>query len=240
MLNASRVTVRYPGANWPTLDAVDMIVPAGECLGIVGPSGCGKSTLLRVLAGAQAPTTGDVRIGGTSLWGRQRVCRLSPGTLGLVLQDPVASLDSLWPIWRAVAEPLAALPAERRPGRPARRAMATSAIAEVGLRNIPPGSRPRQLSIGQCQRVAIARALITRPPVILADEPTSALDVTTAAGIVRLLRRAADSGAAIVVASHNQPMLDVLCERVLRLKDGKLRTTEPRDQLTRSSVVDGG
>ena len=83
-------------------------------------------------------------------------------------------------------------------------------------------AKPFELSVGQCQRVAIARALTAKPALIVADEPTSALDASISKTVLQLLARIAESGTAIVIVSHDASVLDSLCHRVLRMKDGVL------------------
>ena len=90
---------------------------------------------------------------------------------------------------------------------------------------------PSQLSGGQCQRVAIVRALAGGPALLVADEPTASLDVTSAAGIMHLLRRTADAGTAIVVVSHDQRVLETLADRILRLEDGQVAKPDQPDRL---------
>jgi len=216
MIDVRGVTVRYGGM--PVLAGVDLLVEPGQCVGIAGASGAGKSTLLRVLLGEQVADAGSVAIG---CWSPGRGSPQPPaGLIGVVYQDPVASLDRLWPVGRCVAEPLAAS-GNRERGEAAARVGAMLGLVRLG--HVPPETRITRLSVGQAQRVAMARALIHHPAAILADEPTSALDPTTAASVVRLLRGAADEGAAVLVVSHNRPLLRTLCDRVLVLSGGVLR-----------------
>ncbi|MGH8932251.1 MAG: ABC transporter ATP-binding protein [Egibacteraceae bacterium] len=222
-------------------------VRAGEIVGIHGSSGSGKSTLLRLLAGVERPTAGTVRLQvGTAVpwvWSGEapsahpsaifaRVAGRSvhrgqrphpaPGVVMPILQDPVGSLDPRWPIWRSITEPLTAPHRPRRPARSERREFAARQLATVGLQGIDLDALPGELSRGQCQRVAILRALAAEPAVVLADEPTSALDVSVSAGILHLLAGIAERGAALVVVSHDLPMLDALCHRLLPMHAGHL------------------
>ncbi len=207
------------------LDGIDLAVDRGEVVGVCGPSGAGKSTLLRILGGLEAPTAGAVEMDGRPVLRRRgpltarRLPR--PGYAMPLFQHPVASLDRRWPLWRTVSEPLTARHAPRT-GRDLRRQRAAVALERVGLGHLDPEARPSELSVGQAQRVALARAAVARPALLLADEPTSALDLITAAGMTRLLREVADHGTALVVVSHNERLLGVLADRVLRLRDGRL------------------
>jgi peptide/nickel transport system ATP-binding protein len=141
-----------------------------------------------------------------------------------VFQDPVASLDRRWPIWRSITEPATVT---RHLSKQERLKLARDALAEVKLDELDPYRLPGQLSAGQCQRVAIARALIARPALIVADEPTASLDVTTAAEIVELLRHTRRSGVAIALVSHDEVLLAAVADRVVRVRDGQ---TEPSGQ----------
>jgi oligopeptide/dipeptide ABC transporter ATP-binding protein len=206
--------------------AASLAVQSGEIVGIAGPSGCGKSTLLRLLATIETPSTGTVLLNGelATCGDNRRI--LSPlarsGFVMPIFQDPLGSLDQRWSIWRSITEPLTALHRAERPSAAQRRAIAHERLSGVGLNHRDLEARPRELSIGQCQRVAIARALGAAPGLIIADEPTSALDASVAAAILRLLATTAQHGTAIVIVSHDRPMLDLLCDRVLTMHDGIL------------------
>ena len=208
------------GRYLPVVAGVDLAVARGEIVGICGPSGAGKSTLLRLLGGIEPPAGGAMFLDGQRMWSAgSRPHRLvRRGAVMAVFQDPVGSLDQRWPLWRSVTEPLLARSRSQRPGRNERRALGREWLGRVGLAGIDPHARPRAVSVGQCQRACIARALVARPDVLIADEPTAALDLTTTALVLRLLRDAADSGLVIVVVSHDERMLSVLCDRVMALR----------------------
>lgn len=103
-----------------------------------------------------------------------------------------------------------------------RREVARQHLARVGLEHLDERSLPVQLSGGQAQRVAIVRAVAAEPALVVADEPTASLDVTTAAGVTRVLREAADLGIALVVVSHDQDRLAVMSDRLIRMEDGRV------------------
>ncbi|WP_436771071.1 ABC transporter ATP-binding protein [Yinghuangia sp. YIM S09857] len=209
------------------LRGAELSVRPGEIVGIVGRSGSGKSTLLRILADLERPDRGHVT------WNpRTRAGRPAPGSIAAVFQDAVGSLDPNWSIARTVAEPLPRrrLIAPNRtrttptahPTRKSRHAAALAALEAVGLGHLDPSARPTRLSGGQCQRVALARAFAARPALLLADEPTSALDTSAAAGILHLLHKAASSGTAIVLVTHDHAAAATLSTRLLKMSEGTL------------------
>ena len=220
---------RFYGSGENAVAAVakaNLQVRRGEIVGIYGDSGCGKSTLLRLLATIEMPSSGEVFLGGeratsgetTKLFGK----KARSGFVMPIFQDPLSSLDARWAIWRIVTEPLTAKHLAEKPLRRKRREIAGKILAEVGLADIDLDAKPSELSVGQCQRVCIARALTAKPALIIADEPTSALDASVSQSILRLLARIAESGAAIVIVSHDEKVLQALCHRVLRMRDGVL------------------
>ena len=213
---ADQVSRNYGGLT--AVAGVTVSIPAGEILGISGPSGAGKSTLLRLLAGIERPDHGDVRFDGHPAWTprARRAHYPRPGYVMPVFQDPTASLDPHWPIWRTLTEPLTA-PGRGRPSRAERRGIAEHWLGQARLGHLDPTARPGQLSGGQCQRIAILRALIAEPALIVADEPTARQDVITAAAMSELLTGASERGTAIVVVSHHTAWLDTLAHRTIRL-----------------------
>ena len=204
------VTYRSGTSAIQALRDASLTVHAGEIVGIAGPSGSGKSTLLRIASGIEHPESGTVTFAG----GQASVPR---GYVMPVFQDPVASLDRRWPIWRSITEPATV---NKRLSRQERLQLAGEALTRVRLGELDPYRLPGQLSVGQCQRVAIARALIAGPSLIVADEPTASLDVTTAAEIVDLLRRTRQSGLAIALVSHDEALLAAVADRIVRIRDG--------------------
>ena len=193
------------------LDGIDVAVDAGELVAVVGPSGSGKTTLLSVLAGEQAASAGEVRVDGAPL---VRGDARHTARCGRVLQ-----LHALVPVLTASENVELVLRARGTGGAEARERSA-EALARVGLEGAV--ARPAwRLSGGQQQRVAVARALVTRPELLLADEPTSELDEHTRDAVVVELRREADRGAAVLVATHDAAVAAV-CDRTVRLVAGRL------------------
>lgn len=184
------VTRRYAGAP-RTIGPLSFEVRAGACIGLGGPSGSGKSTVLRTLAGLDTPDTGQV-------WRAPELSRA--GAIMPVFQNPAASLNPFWPVWRTISEPASVT---RRIRTEDRKAIARDLLCMVGLDRADINARPSEFSLGQCQRIAIARAVAAQPRLLVADEPTSALDTVSRAMVADLLAKLVEEGMALVVASHD-------------------------------------
>lgn len=194
MLELVKLSKSYGGRQ--VLRGLSYRFEPGEFVAIMGESGVGKSTLLNIIAGLDAPDSGQVLVDGTPMsdLDDDAATRLRRAHMGFIFQafHVLPHLTLLQNV---------ALPLLLNGGSPER---AGAMLAAVGL-----GGRdhdfPRQLSGGELQRVAIARALVHRPALLLADEPTGNLDPDTADGILRLLReeiRANGAGAIMVTHSH--------------------------------------
>ncbi len=181
-----------------------------ERIAVTGPSGSGKSTLLHLIAGLETPTAGT--IAWPALGDR---ATLRPGPVAVVFQGP--SLLPPLDVIENVALPLVLAGA----GEAEARERASAALERLELTNVH-AKLPEELSGGQMQRVAIARALAQRPLLLLADEPTGQLDHETAAHVVDVLGHvAAETGAALVVSTHDPEVADRLDQR-WPIADGRL------------------
>ena len=197
------------------LRGVDLVVAAGEAVGIVGPSGSGKTSLLMLLAGLERPTGGQLSVAGRDLGAldEDALARFRRDEVGIVFQA-----FHLIPTMTALEN--VAVPLEFA-GRRDAFERAEAALKEVGL-----GHRldhyPGQLSGGEQQRVALARAVVAEPRLILADEPTGNLDRTTGAVVMDLLfGLRARFGTTLLLITHD-PSLAERCERQVRIEDGRI------------------
>jgi NitT/TauT family transport system ATP-binding protein/sulfonate transport system ATP-binding protein len=162
--DVGKVFAAADGSRLAALGGVSLTVRAGEMLSLIGPSGCGKSTLLRLIAGLDAPTSGELRVGPEPITGPS-------AERGLMFQDP-----NLFP-WLSVRGNIqAGLVARGVLCR--RRHEVEEYVRLVGLDGFA-NVYPHQLSGGMAQRAALARALVNHPKVLLLDEPLGALDQFT-------------------------------------------------------------
>lgn len=186
-------------APWVLRD-VDLTLRGDEVVGLRGPSGSGKSTLARLLAGLLEPASGTITVDGVA----ERAHRCHP--VQLVMQHAVHAMNPRWRIADVLAEPVAGLPV-------------SSVVGDL----VDPSwldRFPHEVSGGQLQRVNLARALLADPAFIVADEITASLDPITQARIWQLLLgRARERGTGVLVISHDDALLKVLCDRVLDIAD---------------------
>lgn len=209
------------------LKSVSWRVNKGETLGLVGESGSGKSMSILAIAGLlpeRAKASGSVRLSGRELLGASEavLCDIRGARIGIVFQEPLTALNPLQSIGQQVAETVRIHQGLSRKDALKR---AAKTLKRVGLdpKEIPLTRYPHELSGGQRQRVAIAIAVILKPDVILADEPTTALDVTTQAEVLALLSKLAkEDGCALVMVTHDLPLLDGFADKIAVMKDGEI------------------
>ncbi|MBI5718003.1 MAG: ABC transporter ATP-binding protein [Burkholderiales bacterium] len=215
------------------LDDVSFTLPAGRSLGIVGESGSGKSTLARLVMALEAPSAGRVLLDGADLHALDApALRAQRSKLQMVFQDPYGSLDPRRTVLQTVSEPLAVL---HGAGTAERGERAAEALDAVGLRTSDLTKYPHEFSGGQRQRIAIARALITRPRLIVADEPVSALDVSVQAQVLNLMQDLQDRyGLAYLFISHDLAVVDLVCDEVIVLQQGRVVERGDPDRLFRA------
>jgi peptide/nickel transport system ATP-binding protein len=215
------------------LEGVSFALRAGRSLGIVGESGSGKSTLARLVMALERPSAGRVLLEGTDLHALDAAAlRAARRKLQMVFQDPYGSLDPRRTVLQTVAEPLAVLLGVPRAEQ---RERAAAALDAVGLRASDLAKYPHEFSGGQRQRIAIARALITRPRLIVADEPVSALDVSVQAQVLNLMQDLQDRlGVTYLFISHDLAVVDLVCDEVIVLQNGRVVERGNPDRLFRA------
>jgi putative ABC transport system ATP-binding protein len=212
------------------LHGVDISVDAGALVAVMGASGSGKSTLLTIAGSLEAPTSGEVTIGGAAIsrMSRNQQARLRRRSVGYVFQDfnLLAGLTA--------AENVS-LPLELD-GIPAKKAHAAgmAALEELGLAERATHF-PDQLSGGERQRVSIARAVVGERQLLLADEPSGALDSTNGEAVMRLILAACHRGVAAVVVTHDAQLAS-WADRVVFLRDGRV-VDQTMPQATPESVL---
>ncbi|KAE8763985.1 cell division ATP-binding protein FtsE [Georgenia thermotolerans] len=222
MIRFEKVSKVYARGARPALDQIDMEVERGEFVFLVGASGSGKSTFLRLVLREERPTSGKVYALGRDLSqvSRWKVPHLRR-QIGAVFQD-----FRLLPnknVFENVAIALQVI------GKPRHHILTTvpETLELVGLDG-KEKRLPHELSGGEQQRVAIARAMVNRPQLLLADEPTGNLDPTTSIGIMRLLDRINRTGTTIVMATHDDEIVDQMRKRVVELVDGVMVRDQSR------------
>ncbi|OKK10540.1 peptide ABC transporter ATPase [Streptomyces sp. CB02488] len=209
------------------LDGVSFAVHPGQTLGLVGESGSGKSTASRVALGLIAPSSGTVSLFGTDLGRvRSRARRALRAGIGVVLQDPVASLDARMTVGECVAEPLRVH--HRGISAKDRRSKVAAILDRVRLPREVADRAPRELSGGQRQRVSLARALVLEPRLLVADEPTSALDVSVQQAVLEVISELQDElGFACLFVSHDLAVVQHFAQRVVVLRGGRIQEQGP-------------
>ena len=197
------------------LHPTDLTIQPGCVVTIVGASGSGKSTLLGLIAGLDAPSSGQILIDGVDITALSEdgLARLRGSRIGFVFQS-----FHLLPSLTAFENVLVPIEIAGGADPPAR---ARALLAEVGLSDRG-HHYPSQLSGGEQQRVAIARALANDPPIVLADEPTGNLDSATGRQVIELLLQIHRArGTTLVLVTHD-PEIAAIAETTVRLKDGRV------------------
>ena len=209
------VSKLYPGGD-VGLDQATFGVDQGEFAFLVGPTGSGKSTIIRLLIRELEPSKGSVMVAGRDLadLGRRRVPYYRRN-IGVVWQD--FKLLPNRTVYDNVAYALQVTGGSRKEIR----AKVPDILRLTGLAT-KLHNYPDQLSGGEQQRVSIARAFVNHPPLLLADEPTGNLDPETSIGIMQLLYRINRTGTTVLVATHDNAMVDKMRRRVIELSEGRI------------------
>jgi cell division transport system ATP-binding protein len=222
VISLDNVTKIYAVGTRPALDTVTVEIDKGEFVFLIGPSGSGKSTVLRLLLREERPTTGVVHVDGRNL--SRLPARKVPELrrkIGCVFQD--FRLLPKKTVYDNVAFALEVINKSQR----AIKRTVPEVLDLVGLDG-KANRHPHELSGGEQQRVAIARAFVNRPLVLLADEPTGNLDPDTSQGIMRLLERINRTGTTVLMATHDNNIVDAMRRRVIELDFGKVVRDQAR------------
>lgn len=214
MIVFSSVTKEFLGRK--VLGSVSFRVNPGEFVCLTGPSGAGKSTIVHLLVRAIVPTTGKIEVDGVDLRSLPLpVLQLYRRRVGVVFQDYKLLSD------RTVAENVA-FPLEVCGEEDSVIKVRVVALLQRLQLSAVARAFPRQLSGGEKARTALARALVHQPKMLIADEPTGNIDPEQSLHIMNVLKEANAAGMTVVLASHDQPIVDALQVRVLRLESGLL------------------
>jgi cell division transport system ATP-binding protein len=215
------VSLVYPNGT-RALDDIDLEIGKAEFVFLVGHSGTGKSSLLKLLYREVVPNTGEVYVDDVRVdtLRRSRVAKLRRN-IGVVFQDFRLLSDKT--VWENVAFALQVTGARSVDVK----RQVPRVLDLVGLSH---KSRmlPNELSGGEQQRTAIARALVNNPKIMLCDEPTGNLDPTNTTEIIELLQRINLKGTTVLVATHNQAVVDRMRRRVVRLENGRILHDDER------------
>ena len=221
MIKTEHVTKIYKDSV-VALEDVSIEVQKGEFVFVVGPSGSGKSTFIRLLLKEEEPTRGSLYVAGKNIAG------LSPWkvpylrrNIGTVFQDFKLLSDKT--VFDNVAFALEVIGKSRQ--------IVERRVPEI-LELVGLGDKlnnyPEELSGGEQQRVSIARAFVNRPLILLADEPTGNLDPSTSVDIMKLLDRINRTGTTVIMATHDNAIVDAMRRRVIELEKGQVVRDQAR------------
>lgn len=216
LINLKKIAKNY-GTNKKVtaVKSFDLVIQQGEMLAIMGRSGSGKSTVLSIIAGIDRPSGGTYLFEGkdmSKITG-DRMTRFRRDHIGVVFQH-YALIDD-YNVYNNIAIPLKL----RKLSRAEIERRVREIAEELGISALL-FKYPKELSGGEAQRTAIARAVVAKPKLILADEPTGALDEENGSKIMQVFQKLHDQGNTIVIVTHD-PGIAAMCERTVRIKDGK-------------------
>ncbi|PAD67966.1 ABC transporter ATP-binding protein [Bacillus sp. 7586-K] len=200
-LNATNISFRYRSGPW-LFQAMNLVINPGEIVGLTGPSGCGKTTFCKIIAGYEQAVEGEISIDD------QPLRRSGYNPVQLVFQHPEKAVNPRWTMKRIVTEGWT---------------QDKELLDLLGIQQEWLTRRPNELSGGELQRFCVARALAPGTRYLIADEMTAMLDAITQAQIWHALQNIArERKMGILVVSHEQPLIQRLCDRVVEMKgDGE-------------------
>lgn len=214
MIQFVNVTKTY--GSLKALDNVSFSISFGEMVFVVGPSGAGKSTLMKLLYREEKPTSGQVFVSNVDVSGLPNTqIPLLRRKMGIIFQD--FKLLPSKTCFENIAYPLFAIGMDSLEIRK----RVYGALKVVGLSN-KANEFPKNLSGGEQQRVGTARAIVQGPALLIADEPTGNLDQGTSIEIFQLLEKINQRGTTVIVATHNQYIINQMRRRVISLNSGRL------------------
>lgn len=241
VLTSEQVGFTYnPGRRnaYNVFEGLDLVIEAGEVVGIVGPSGSGKTTFLSIAAMLESPTKGRILFCGdeTPEWETSRLRRENTGLITQTgdLDPSLTAFENVWLIPKGMLS------------KKVRRVDAEELLDAVGLKREAWKSRPKDLSAGERQRVAIARALACKPKIIFADEPTANLDGASKSDVIETILAVKPPECAVVIVSHDEDVVRSHCHRVILMKDGEFcdglsgTSGQPADSTSFESESDEG
>ncbi len=215
MVEMIKVSKVYP-PDVKALSSISLSIERGEMFFLIGMSGAGKTTLLKLLCNMETPTNGLVEIGGKAIH------QLRGGNLAKIRQKiGVAYQDFKLLTDRTVAENVA-ISMEVSYKKPMIIRKRVKNLLEQLLLTDKHDTIAGELSRGEQQRVALARAIANSPTLILVDEPTGNLDATTTERVMTLLTKCNNSGATVVIATHDESIYRNSSHRIMELRDGKI------------------
>jgi putative ABC transport system ATP-binding protein len=203
------------------LKGIDLTFSQGEFAGLVGPSGSGKTTMLNIVGSLDVPSTGEVTVLGHSIGSlnAKEAALLRKESMGFIFQS--YNLFAVHTVFENIEFPLLLL----KYSSAKRKKMVLEALEWLGLTD-KAGSKPPQLSGGECQRVAIARAMVKRPSLVLADEPTANLDAANSHNILKSMETLnGELKTTFLFATHDDKVISYL-RRKISLNDGKVVNDE--------------
>jgi len=223
IVEVKNLVKKFPIGNgfFTALKGVDLVFTKGEFAGLVGPSGSGKTTLLNIIGTLDVPSEGEVIVLSKSVGNLtpKEAAQLRKEELGFIFQN--YNLLQVYTVFENVEFPLLLLNMNTDDRK--QRVMET--LEWVGLTE-KAGSRPSQLSGGECQRVAIARAMVKRPQLVLADEPTANLDAANSHNILQTMEKLnKELNTTFIFATHDEKVIGYL-HRIIQLADGKIVSDE--------------
>ncbi|AXH95097.1 ABC transporter ATP-binding protein [Ornithinimicrobium avium] len=232
-IELKNLVIEYQRLGKPPFRAVDDVsfsVRKGEIVGLVGESGSGKSTIGRCALGLIPAASGEFRLLGQDVTTMKRgELKALRKRIGVIFQDPAASLNPRLPIGECIAEPLVVHSIGNRKSREKK---VHELLDAVQLPREVYNRYPHEVSGGQRQRICVARALSLDPELLVADEPTSALDVSVQARVLKIFAELQDQfGFACLFISHDLAVVDLLAHRVVVLQNGEVVEAGPREQI---------